>query len=118
MQFALRNKLAYMILDIDVRDGGSGGGEAIDPQFGQKIYDIYAGKRQHICLTKVTVSPRTEQVSIYPRYISGGVTKGTFIGYTLRPSKIATAISSLLFFSPWRGRVTNNLCSPFGHNSV
>ena len=25
--------------------------------------------------------------------------------------------SSLLFVSPWRGRVTNKLCSPFGQNS-
>ena len=37
----------------------------------------------------LTVSPRTEQVSIYLRYILGGVTKETFIGYSLRPSKQA-----------------------------
>ena len=45
------------------------------------------------------MSPRTEQVSIYLRYISGGVTKETFIGYSLRPSKIGTAIVYYFFFS-------------------
>ena len=35
-------------VSIGVRDGGSGG--QLTPQFGQ-IYDIYSGKRQHICLT-------------------------------------------------------------------
>ena len=49
----------------------------------------------------LTVSPRMEQVSILPhlRYISGGVTKETFIGYSLRPSKTGTAIVHYYFFS-------------------
>ena len=49
----------------------------------------------------LTVSPRTEQVSIYLRYISGGLTKETFIGYSLRlrPSKTGTAIVHYYFFS-------------------
>ena len=66
------------------------------PQFGQ-IYDIYSGKRQHICLTNCVT--RTEQVSIYLRYLSGGLTKETFIGYSLRPSKTGTAIVHYYFFS-------------------
>ena len=45
------------------------------------------------------MSPRTEQVSIYLRYISGGVTKETFIGYSLRPSKTGTALVHYYFFS-------------------
>ena len=45
------------------------------------------------------MSPRTEQVSIYLRYISGGLTKETFIGYSLRPSKTGTAIVHYYFFS-------------------
>ena len=45
------------------------------------------------------MSPRTEQVSIYLRYISGGVTKETFIGYSLRPSKTVTALVHYYFFS-------------------
>ena len=45
------------------------------------------------------MSPRTEQVSIYLRYISGGLTKETFIGYSLRPSKTGTAIVNYYFFS-------------------
>ena len=48
---------------------------------------------------RLTVSPRTEQVSIYLRYISGGVTKETFIGYSLRPSKTGTALVHYYFFS-------------------
>ena len=40
-----------------------------------------------------------EQVSIYLRYISGGVTKETFIGYSLRPSKTGTALVHYYFFS-------------------
>ena len=47
----------------------------------------------------LTVSPRTEQVSIYLRYISGGVTKETFIGYSLRPSKTGSALVHYCFFS-------------------
>ena len=45
------------------------------------------------------MSPRTEQVSIYLRYISGGLTKETFIEYSLRPSKTGTAIVHYYFFS-------------------
>ena len=46
------------------------------------------------------MSPRTEQVSIYLRYISGGLTKETFIGGTgLRPSKTGAAIVHYYFFS-------------------
>ena len=45
----------------------------------------------------LTVSPQMEQVSIYLRYVSGGVTKETFIGYSLRPSKIGTAIVHYFF---------------------
>ena len=37
---------------------------------------------------------------------------------TLRSSKNRHYNSSLLVFSPWRGRVTNSLCSPFRQNSV
>ena len=43
----------------------------------------------------LTVSPRTEQVSIYLRYISCGLTKKTFI----RTSKTGTAIVHYYFFS-------------------
>ena len=51
------------------------------------------------------MSPRTEQVSIYLRYISGGLTKETFIGYSLRGYRSTTVKnrrcnSSLLFFLP------------------
>ena len=45
------------------------------------------------------MSPRTEQVSIYLRYISGGVTKETFVGYSLRPSKTGTTLVHYYFFS-------------------
>ena len=46
------------------------------------------------------MSPGTEQVSIYLRYLfSGGVTKETFIGYSLRPSKTGTALVHYFFFS-------------------
>ena len=45
------------------------------------------------------MSPRTEQVSIYLRYISGYPTKETFIGYSLRPSKTGTALVHYYFFS-------------------
>ena len=38
---------------IGVRDGGSGGGGQLTPQFGQ-IHDIYSGKRQHIFGQKTT----------------------------------------------------------------
>ena len=87
---------------IGVRDGGSGGAvdppirADITPQFGQ-IYDIYSGKRQHICLTNCVTPNGT--VSIYLRYISGGLTKETFVGYSLRPSKTGTAIVHYYFFS-------------------
>ena len=65
--------------------------------------NTYSGKDN--TFVWLTVSPRTEQVSIYLRYISGGVTKETFIGYSLRGYRSTTVKnrhcnSSLLFFLP------------------
>ena len=75
-------------------------GGQMTPQFGQ-IYDIYSGKRQHICLTNCVT---TNGTSIHLPEIhfrgGGGVTKETFIGYSLRPSKIGTAIVHYYFCLP------------------
>ena len=57
---------------IGVRDGGSGGG-SWPPNSGRYMTFIRAKDNTFVWLT---VSPRTEQVSIYLRYISGGVYKG------------------------------------------
>ena len=71
---------------------------AIDPKFGQMRH-LFGQTTTHFCLTNCVT--RTEQVSIYLRYVSGGVTKETFIGYysNLRPSKISIAIVHCYFFS-------------------
>ena len=93
---------------IGVRDGGSGG--AVDPPIRADTWHLFGQKTTHIrakdnTFVWLTVSPRTEQVSIYLRYISGGVTKETFIGYSLRGYRSTTVKnrhcnSSLLFFLP------------------
>ena len=57
----------------------TGAGGQLTPQnSGRYTTFIRAKDSTFVCLT---VSPRTEQVSIYLRYISGGVTKDTLIGY-------------------------------------
>ena len=81
---------------IGVRDGGQVG--SWPPNSGRYMTFIRAKDNTFVWLT---VSPRTEQVglSIYLRYISGGLTKETFIGYSLRPSKTGTAMVHYYFFS-------------------
>ncbi len=54
---------------IGVQDGGSRGGGAVDPPQDSGRYDIYSGKRQHICLINCH---RTEQASIHLPEINFG----------------------------------------------
>ena len=65
----------------------------------------------------LTVSPNGTSIHL-PEIRFGWVTKETFIGYYSTIVKNWHCNSSLLFFSPWQGYVTNNLCSPFGQNLV
>ena len=74
--------------------GGGAEGEAVTTQ-NSGTYDIYSGKRQHICLTNC-VTERNKYASTL-RYISGGVTKETFIGYYSTTFKIRHCNSSLFF---------------------
>ena len=55
------------------RRTGRGGGGQLTPQFGQ-IYDIYSGKRQHICLTNC-VTPNGTSIHL-PEIHFGWVNKG------------------------------------------
>ena len=113
-------KASKLITTIGVRDGGSGG--AVDPPIRADIWHLFGQKTTHFrakdnTFVWLTVSPRTEQVSIYLRYISGGLTKETFIGYSLRPSKTGTAIVHCYFFS-LAGPRDKQVFLPFGQNSV
>ena len=51
---------------------GGGGGQRgqLTPQFGQ-IYDIYSGKRQHICLTNC-VTPNGTSIHLPEIHFRGG----------------------------------------------
>ena len=92
------------------RRTGRGVRGAVDPPIRADTWHLFGQKTTHIrakdnTFVWLTVSPRTEQVSIYLRYISGGVTKETFIGYSLRGYRSTTVKnrhcnSSLLFFLP------------------
>ena len=90
-----RNCLQWHCRHRRTRRGVRGG--SWPPNSGRYMTFIRAKDNTFVWLT---VSPRTEQVSIYLRYISGGVTKETFIGYSLRPSKIGTSKVRYYFFLP------------------
>ena len=80
---------------IGVRDGGGGlRGRQLTTQ-NSGTYDIYSGKRQHICLSNC-VTERNKYASTL-RYISGEVTKETFIGYYSTTVKNRHCNSSLFF---------------------
>ena len=89
------------VTDSHRRTGRGVRGGSWPPNSGRYMTFIRAKDNTFVWLT---VSPRTEQVSIYLRYISGGLTKETFIGYSLRPSKTGTAIVHYYFFSLARPR--------------
>ena len=98
--YKLRLSSRNIVLNRRRTRRGSGGGGAVDPpppQFGQ-IYDIYSGKRQHICLTNC-VTPNGTSIHL-PEIHFGWVTKETFIGYSLRPSIIDTSIVHYYCFLP------------------
>ena len=76
-QISLAPKLCDMYATIGVRDGGSGGQLPL-PQFGQFV-DINSGKESTVFgqnTIHVLLTPRS-----LLRYVSGRVTKETFIGY-------------------------------------
>ena len=57
------------------RRTGRGSGGQLTPQFGQ-IYDIYSGKRQHICLTNCVTPNGTSRPIHLPEIHFGWVNKG------------------------------------------